>query len=93
MKDLAYFIGSCLDEEVCEAKELELLDCYFAYLIRALNRRRPDVNASDVVAEWRGLFPLAWTDFHRFLKGWCPSHWKINSYSERMAREVIESLS
>jgi hypothetical protein len=93
MKDVAYFIGSCLDEEDCEAKEQELLDCYFAYLTRALNRRRPDVNASAVVAEWRGLFPMAWTDFHRFLKGWCPSHWKINSYSERMAREVIEGLS
>jgi len=39
--------------------------------------------------ESRGLFPLAWTDFHRFLKGWSPGYWKINSYSERMAREVL----
>ena len=93
MKDVAYFIGSCLDETDCEAKEQALLDSYFASLTQALNRRRPDVNAPAVVAEWRSLFPLAWADFHRFLKGWCPSHWKINSYSERMAREVIESLS
>ena len=93
MKDVAYFIGSCLDEEDCEAMERELLDCYFASLTRALIRRRPDVDAAAVVAEWRALFPLAWTDFHRFLKGWCPTHWKINSYSERMAREVIERLS
>jgi hypothetical protein len=42
--------------------------------------------------EWRSLYPYAWTDFHRFLKGWSPGHWKINSYSERMAKQVILQL-
>ena len=93
MKDVAYFIGSCLSEDECEAQEAELLDCYFDFLSRALKRRRPDVDAAAVESEWRELFPVAWTDFHRFLKGWCPSHWKINSYSERLARETIERLS
>ena len=36
--------------------------------------------------------PFAWADFHRFLKGWSPSHWKINDYSERITRGVIESF-
>ena len=90
MKDVAYFIGSCLEEEECESNELALLDWYFDCLVGALNRRRPEVDANAVVAEWRGLFPVAWTDFHRFLKGWCPGHWKINTYSERMAKRVIE---
>jgi aminoglycoside phosphotransferase (APT) family kinase protein len=92
MKDVAYFIGSCLDEADCEAQEAALLDCYFTSLKRALNHRRPELDSGAVVAEWRALFPMAWADFHRFLKGWCPSHWKINSYSERIAREVIASL-
>ncbi|MEM9280187.1 MAG: phosphotransferase [Verrucomicrobiota bacterium] len=93
MKDVAYFIGSCLDEANCEAREDELLDAYFASLRSAIERRQPTLDADGIEAEWRKLFPVAWTDFHRFLKGWCPGHWKINSYSERLAREVIATLT
>ena len=93
MKDVAYFIGSCLDEASCEAREEELLDAYFDSLSAALQRRQPAMEASAVESEWRELFPIAWVDFHRFLKGWCPGHWKINSYSERLAREVVQTLS
>ncbi len=89
MKDVAYFIGSCLDEGSCETMEEKLLDCYFTALTVALTKHRPEIDSGSVVAEWRSLFPVAWTDFHRFLKGWCPGHWKINSYSERLAREVL----
>lgn len=92
MKDVAYFVSSCLDESDCEAREEELLACYFTALKEALNRRRPETDAAAVISEWRELYPVAWADFHRFLKGWCPGHWKINSYSERVTREVIASL-
>jgi aminoglycoside phosphotransferase (APT) family kinase protein len=93
MKDVAYFIGSCLMEEDCERLEARLLDDYFNALKEALARLRPDVDAFAVEAEWRQLFPLAWTDFHRFLKGWSPGHWKLNAYSERMARQVVDALA
>lgn len=89
MKDVAYFIGSCLDESTCEQQESELLDHYFSTLRAALSSRHPGISPDAVEAEWRDLFPVAWTDFHRFLKGWSPGHWKINSYSERLAREVV----
>lgn len=92
MKDVAYFIGSCLDETACAMQVPRLLDFYFESLRSALMRRRSGVDAGEVIAEWRSLFPLAWTDFHRFLKGWCPQHWKINSYSEQLAREVLAQL-
>jgi hypothetical protein len=92
MKDVAYFIGSCLAEVECEQQEAWLLDSYFSALKQALARRQPSVDANAVEEEWRTLFPLAWTDFHRFLKGWRPGHWKLNAYSERMARRVIESF-
>ena len=92
MKDVAYFIGSCLDEASCEAQEEALLASYFSSLRDALRRRQRGIDADAVIAEWRELFPIAWTDFHRFLKGWCPGHWKINSYSERVAREVLAAL-
>ena len=92
MKDVAYFIGSCLAEEECEQQEAWLLDSYFSALKLALARRQPSFDTKAVEEEWRTLFPLAWTDFHRFLKGWSPGHWKLKVYSERMARRVIESF-
>ncbi len=93
IKDVAYFVGSCLDERECEAQEEALLETYFTSLRAALAKRQPDIDANAVIAEWRALYPVAWTDFHRFLKGWSPGHWKINSYSERLARGVVTQLS
>jgi len=92
MKDVAYFIGSCLHEEECEALQDALLDYYFSALRRRVTQQWPGVDACELEQEWRGLFDVAWADFHRFLKGWSPGHWKINSYSERLARSVIERL-
>ena len=92
MKDVAYFIGSCLRESECESRVEELLDSYFEELSLALLAKQPDIAPESVVTEWRALFPLAWTDFHRFLKGWSPGHWKLNSFSERTAREVLDDL-
>ncbi len=92
MKDVAYFIGSCLSEAECEEQADELLDYYFAVLKSVLAAKEPAVNAAALEEEWRGLFPLAWADFHRFLKGWSPEHWKINDYSERVCRKVVQSL-
>ncbi|MEP4078546.1 oxidoreductase family protein [Haloferula sp.] len=92
MKDLAYFIGSCLNENECERRESELLETYFSFFREALAEKHPHIDSTDLEAEWRSLYPLAWTDFHRFLKGWSPGHWKINSYSERIARKVVAKL-
>lgn len=87
MKDVAYFIGSCLNEKDCERLETKILDTYFNYLQMALGNKNKALER-----EWRDLYPVAWADFHRFLKGWSPGHWKINSYSERITKAVIKSL-
>ena len=92
MKDVAYFLGSCLDEEIIATKEEELLNMYFDSLTAALIGRQSAVDPVAVIAEWRELYPYAWADFHRFLKGWCPSHWKLNGYSERMTAGVLKGL-
>lgn len=93
MKDVAYFVGSCLYEENCEAMGSQILDFYFKELKQAVNAKHSELNFDELEKEWRELYPVAWTDFHRFLKGWSPDHWKINSYSERLAREVVENLN
>ncbi len=93
MKDVAYLLGSCLDERECERSESVYLDIYFAALRTALERNRPEIDVRDLEAEWRALFPLAWTDFYRFLAGWSPGHPKMTPYSERLAREVLTNLA
>lgn len=87
MKDVVYFIGSCLGERDSERLEDQILDTYFEGLQNALGKRNEALEN-----EWRSLYRVAWADFHRFLKGWSPGHWKINSYSERVTAEVINSL-
>jgi hypothetical protein len=92
MKDVAYFISSCLDEDRAEAREAELLDLYFAALADALVDAGSDIDPAALERDWRALYPVAWTDFVRFLQGWSPGHWKIHGYSERLAREVLAAL-
>lgn len=87
MKDVTYFIGSCLNEKECERLEAQILDTYFEHLQSEFEERNEALET-----EWRSLYRVAWADFHRFLKGWNPGHWKINSYSERIIAEVIKSL-
>lgn len=93
MKDVAYFIGSCLYENDCEIYETELLDFYFYALKQSIISKKITVDAEQVELDWRALYPVAWTDFHRFIKGWSPGHWKIHGYSERVAQQVITQLN
>ena len=93
MKDLAYFVGSCFRDEEAERIEKEVLDFYFSQ-IRELNQKLGAlISVDELEADWRPLYRLAWADFHRFMKGWSPGHWKLSDYSERVTREVIGSLS
>lgn len=89
MKDLAYFISSCFDEDACERQAPGLVDRYFELLADALQRSGAQVDIAALEADWRALYPVAWTDFYRFLAGWSPGHWKVHRYSERLAREVL----
>ncbi|MDH3346259.1 MAG: DUF1679 domain-containing protein, partial [Kiritimatiellaceae bacterium] len=91
MKDVAYFISSCLDEEQSAAREGELLDYYFRTLQQFMGGGSASFQALE--KEWRAMYPVAWTDFFRFLQGWCPGHWKIHRYSQRLTREVLARLN
>ena len=67
------------------------LDAYFAALREALAAR--GVDPAPVEAEWRALYPLAWADYHRFLAGWAPTHWKLTvGYGRRLVREALAAL-
>lgn len=92
MKDVAYFISSCFDEDECERRESTLLDRYFELLSEALKRSGKAIDSRALESDWRELYPVAWTDFFRFLQGWSPGHWKAHRYSKRLASEVLNSL-
>lgn len=93
MKDVAYFIGSCFDESDCEKYAQTLLDGYFDELRKALQKYRGEIKEFDSLEhEWRSLYPVAWTDFHRFLSGWMPTHQKIHRYTEKMTDITLQRI-
>lgn len=87
MKDVAYFLGSCLDDRALTVHAPRLLDRYFDTLRGLLGE-----NADAVEAEWRMLLPLAWADFERFLAGWAPGHWKRSGYAAQQTEEALLML-
>ncbi|TLS74930.1 DUF1679 domain-containing protein [Mariprofundus erugo] len=93
MKDVAYFLGSCLNDQGHERYQALLLDYYFAALAQAVDRHGKQLDMALLEQEWRSLLPLAQADFYRFLVGWMPTHWKINDYSKRVATKVAMQLN
>jgi hypothetical protein len=92
MKDVAYFLGSCLDERQCFEQQDELLDFYFAALTKQTSVIDPAIDTVALEAEWRGMYALACTDFTRFLDGWMPGHWKLNGYTKNLAEQAFDQL-
>ncbi|HEX3855261.1 MAG TPA: phosphotransferase [Polyangiaceae bacterium] len=94
VKDVAYFLSSCLSPRECESQVPHYLDVYFSALRAALaaeasRRSEPQLDAAQLEREWRELFPLAWVDFHRFLLGWAPSYADGDRYSAQVTQKVL----
>ncbi len=85
MKDVAYFMGSCLSADQCTQYEAELLQTYFDQFGLLV----PSSILVPLEAEWRRLYSIAWADFHRFLAGWMPEHAKIDGY---MQQKTVQAL-
>ena len=92
MKDVALFMSSAVGPSQCAEMEAWVLDTYFNALAKALEHYQPELDVSVVEQEWRPLFAVAWADFQRFVKGWSPEHWKINSYTEALTLRALDYL-
>ncbi len=92
MKDVAYFLGSCLSGEECLVHEEELLDYYFDKLGSALKVSNSLIDFEELEQEWRQLYPFACADFTRFLLGWMPTHQKVNDYNLKILDAVLIEL-
>ncbi len=90
MKDVAYFISSCFDDEDCKKYEKELLDTYFDQLEISIGKLSVFQALKE---EWMSLYSYAWADLYRFLDGWSPGHWKLHGYSESMTMQALDDLN
>ncbi|MFT4754715.1 MAG: hypothetical protein ACI9GM_001255 [Salibacteraceae bacterium] len=93
MKDVAYFLSSCLLENELESSEEELLAYYFLELSKSVKLFHPLIRVDALEKEWRDLYPFAWADFTRFLLGWMPTHQKLNAYSHDKMHQVLTLLN
>ena len=57
-----------------------------------MRSEHPELDSAALVAEWRGLYPLAWADFTRFLLGWAPGEALAHGYGLRMTRQALAAL-
>lgn len=92
MKDVSYFLGSCLSERECEQHETELLNYYFKVLKKSLIQKNKQFPYDELEQEWRALYSVAWADFMRFLEGWMPNHKKNNAYGKKMVMKATALL-
>lgn len=92
MKDVAYLVGSCFRDNECEKLESQILFDYFNLLKAAVKDKNLQIDFGLLENEWRRMYHIAWADFHRFLKGWSPEHWKLNTYSENVTKQVMDDL-
>lgn len=92
MKDVAYFLSSCLAPSDLDQQADRYLDAYFEALRARLGSRLGAQELVELEVEWRALYVFAWADFYRFLAGWSPQHWKIDRYSRRLTMQALASL-
>lgn len=94
VKDVAYFLSSCLSPSECDAQIPGYLEVYFEALRTALREREsPHASEADgLEREWRELFSWAWTDFYRFLLGWAPAYADGDNYSRKQLQLVLNAL-
>ncbi len=92
VKDLAYFLGSCLNNEELFTYHSSYLDCYFKYLRKFSKTKLGEAEFSHLELEWRELYSVSIADFTRFLEGWKPGHWKINEYTKSQVKLALQSL-
>lgn len=90
VKDLMLLMSSVLPDSRLMQEGDNFVDFYFSQLGLALEQCHPEIDADDVIKCWRPLYVIAWADFHRFLSGWRPGHWKIGKYCQQQTHVALK---
>lgn len=90
MKDVILFISSAVKPQHCSQYAPLLVDHYFKALKKAAEKTQ--VDGEQLEKAWRPLYAMAWADFQRFVKGWSPTHWKINDYTESLTQQALGEI-
>ncbi|BBN83393.1 phosphotransferase [Pseudoalteromonas sp. A25] len=80
VQDVMLYLTSVCDSSSLHESGEHLLAYYFLQLSQELRKTLSEEQTLDVVNYWQALWPVVWADFHRFLTGWKPDHFKINQY-------------
>ena len=94
VKDLVYFLSSCLGDADLETRSDNIIDHYFEQLDGALQsqpRPWPAPTRRQLEQEWRDLVPWAWADLYRFLLGWAPGQFAPRGPGWRSTMELLDS--
>jgi Ser/Thr protein kinase RdoA (MazF antagonist) len=92
MKDVIYFLGSCLSDAALHKEAEKLILHYFELLRHAAEAYSCELDIELVIKEWAKLAPFAWADFERFLLGWAPDHAKLHSFSNEQTNIALRQL-
>lgn len=91
MRDVAYYLDCLLGETGCSGRAQGWLDIYFQELFYALKDRGRETAFPAVEAEWRSLYPIAWSDFQRFYQGWGRGG-TLGPYSRQQLELALNSI-
>ncbi|MCM2680670.1 ecdysteroid 22-kinase family protein [Echinimonas agarilytica] len=89
VQDLMLLLSSVLPDAQLLAQGSKWVDVYFEQLTAALLQWQPNIKPDEVIKQWRALYPITWADFHRFLAGWSPDHWKIGKYCIQQTEQAL----
>lgn len=91
MRDLAYLLDCRFDDGISDASVAPVLDEYFAVFRSSLDAGHL-ARADAIESEWRALFPVAWLDFQRFLRGWSPAYARPSAALEKRIRSELSRI-
>ncbi|WP_111977749.1 phosphotransferase [Algibacillus agarilyticus] len=92
VKDLAYLVGSCLQNQQLFDYDERVVEAYLTHLKQALTLYEKPIDFMALTTETKTLYPIAWADFYRFLLGWNPQSWKISDYMKHQAALGLAQL-
>lgn len=89
VKDLAYLVGSCLDNEALIKYDKQVVREYLSFCKQAVIDYQINIDFDAFEKEVLQLYPVAWADFYRFLLGWNPDSWKICDHMKNKAEQGL----